>query len=523
MDIYIENEYGIIHNAKVDFSLRASIKNSLSTQSVHVVQFDKSLPVIKVDLFNNNEPYVLPKNAVVKIRVGKPDRTFVYKEVLGTNEERTAVYFTVDEQMTVLAGILEPVLEIRLAMPSGDVIYGASSPIRITIDKNPVQEYDVESKTNYPLIYEILGEIDGFGQRLDRLEDQSVLSANTKIEIHPEDYKLNTLIISKDDKVINKVVEGESSDPETDEIDINNQGYEDKEVVEEIETGHGIIIEFNKSAAQTAPTYYVNGLSLRVYNGNTVVFSSAELVITKIIFNFTYGSTPPQCDVGEIEDNVWTGNAREVTFTFVSQRRMDAIEIEYSTPAYELEEFIDLNRINENSDRIDSLEDRLVSTKEYVDTNFVRKRGEVNSVYAVHANGMQGYLNYAENPDAYTIPRRDSTGNIKTQLTPNTDWDVASKKYVDNNKGTKLYRHTLSNSNGSLVIISNVAEAFDSSRDYKNDIISCNYLLYDGVTFYVMMVKELYADRIELTLLNSSTNQLYSFTLRDCQDVVAGI
>lgn len=56
MNIYIEKEYDIIHNTKVDFIVRPAIK---SENIVHVVQYDKSLPIVKVRLYRNNEEYEL--------------------------------------------------------------------------------------------------------------------------------------------------------------------------------------------------------------------------------------------------------------------------------------------------------------------------------------------------------------------------------------------------------------------------------------------------------------------------------
>lgn len=164
MNIYIENQNDIIHETSVDFVLRPCAKE------IHIVQYDKSLPVIKVDLFRNGEKYIIPDEAAINIRFGKLDHTFVMKPVLGCNEEKTAVYFEVDEQMTVIAGRVSPVLEMIIG---SNIAY--SSPIGFVIDKNPVQMSDVESATVvYPIIYELIGTVAQFESRISALESQLI-------------------------------------------------------------------------------------------------------------------------------------------------------------------------------------------------------------------------------------------------------------------------------------------------------------------------------------------------------------
>lgn len=62
MNIYPEtdNDKVIMHKTSVDFILRPCSKE------IHIVQYDKTLPVIKVLLFKNNERYVLPDGATAK-------------------------------------------------------------------------------------------------------------------------------------------------------------------------------------------------------------------------------------------------------------------------------------------------------------------------------------------------------------------------------------------------------------------------------------------------------------------------
>ena len=144
MNIYIPNQNDIIHETSVDFVLRPC------TKEIHIVQYDKSLPIVKVELFRNGERYALSENAVVNVRVGKLDRTFVYKPILGTNEERNIIYFEIDEQMALIPGKIWPVIEVietnRVA---------CSSPLCFIIEKNPIQNGQIESEDYFPIIYEL--------------------------------------------------------------------------------------------------------------------------------------------------------------------------------------------------------------------------------------------------------------------------------------------------------------------------------------------------------------------------------
>lgn len=128
----------ITHKAKVDFSQRCVQK------TIHIVQYDKSLPVIAVELFLNGAEYVLPSHADVKVRWGKRDRTFIYKDTLGCDASRHIVYFDVDEQMSFFYGPCNPILEVII---SGNK--AGSSIIPFEIDRNPVQEGDLESSNEY--------------------------------------------------------------------------------------------------------------------------------------------------------------------------------------------------------------------------------------------------------------------------------------------------------------------------------------------------------------------------------------
>lgn len=129
----------ILHSTKVDFSHRVVNK------AIHVVQYDKQMPIIAVELNLSSASYTVPAGMEVRVRWSKPDNTFVYKDVLGSNADRTIVYFDVDEQMSFYSGSCDPIIELYIS----DTEKAGSSPIPIVIDKNPIQDSDIISTVEY--------------------------------------------------------------------------------------------------------------------------------------------------------------------------------------------------------------------------------------------------------------------------------------------------------------------------------------------------------------------------------------
>ena len=135
--LYTPDANVIVHQAKVDFRRR------IVQRQVNLVQYDKSMPIIAVQLYSNGNEYVLPETASAYIRFGKRDHTYVYNECLGCDQTRTIVYFAITDQMTVFYGEHTPIVELRI----GDTVAGSGS-IPIWIDRNPIQNGDTESKSD---------------------------------------------------------------------------------------------------------------------------------------------------------------------------------------------------------------------------------------------------------------------------------------------------------------------------------------------------------------------------------------
>ena len=140
---YAPDSTKILHTAYADFVSRQI------GRTVHVVQYDDSLPLLAVKLFSDGQPYTIPSNANISIKLGKSDGKFVYNPALGCDSTRHIAYFEITYQMVVLAETVSPVIEVRI----GSSI-AASSSIGIIIDRNPIQRDDIESTSEWKVIQE---------------------------------------------------------------------------------------------------------------------------------------------------------------------------------------------------------------------------------------------------------------------------------------------------------------------------------------------------------------------------------
>lgn len=128
----------IVHYTSVDFT-----KRTVQTP-IHLVQYDSSLPIIAITLMEGTNAYSLPADGVAELRYGKNDYTFVIADALGQSADGTIVYFEITYQMAVESGEHHPVVSIWV-----DDKIAASSTINIIIDRNPVQNEQISSLTDY--------------------------------------------------------------------------------------------------------------------------------------------------------------------------------------------------------------------------------------------------------------------------------------------------------------------------------------------------------------------------------------
>ena len=131
--IYSPPSAAQVKNCTADFDLRRA------PVPINLVQFDKTIPILAVALYKGGTAYKLPDDAEANVRMGKRNNLYVYNPVLGCNEGRTMVYVAVTPQMTTQDGVFYPILEV---LADGGV--AGTSPLQLVIQRNPVQEGDLE-------------------------------------------------------------------------------------------------------------------------------------------------------------------------------------------------------------------------------------------------------------------------------------------------------------------------------------------------------------------------------------------
>lgn len=153
MEIYEVTESDVVHYTSVDFVARTPAKD------IYIVQYDSSQPIIAVTLYRNRSEFFLPAGYEANVRFGKRDRTYIYKPVLGCSSDRNTLYFSIDEQMSLICGKALAIIELVKTDTSKDpavTTITGSSVIPFIIERNPVQESDIESMSDYPAIMERL-------------------------------------------------------------------------------------------------------------------------------------------------------------------------------------------------------------------------------------------------------------------------------------------------------------------------------------------------------------------------------
>ena len=153
MDIYIPDATRVVHHTSVDLSKRHI------SDPIHVVQYDDKLPLISVSIYNDGDLYVIPDDAIINIRYGKPDYTFVYNPALGISEDKTKVYFEITYQMTVIPGAYQPVIEVQSGLHTG-----GTSSIPVNVDKNPITNGMIESTIEFKLLIDYVNEAKGYAE-----------------------------------------------------------------------------------------------------------------------------------------------------------------------------------------------------------------------------------------------------------------------------------------------------------------------------------------------------------------------
>lgn len=143
--IYSPPSSAQIKHCAVDFDLRRE------PVPVHLVQYDKTLPILEVSLYKGGAPYRLPEDAEANVRMGKFNNRVIYNPVLGCGENRDKVYIAVTQQMTTQEGDFYPIVEVLV---DGGV--AGTSSMRLVVHRNPAQEDAIEDSSEAKSLDELV-------------------------------------------------------------------------------------------------------------------------------------------------------------------------------------------------------------------------------------------------------------------------------------------------------------------------------------------------------------------------------
>ena len=166
---YTPDANKIIHATSVDINTRSNL-----VRPVHLVQYDDSLPIIAVTVYNSGKIYNIPDKYTSNIRMTKKDGTVIFNPALGCNAERNVLYFEVTQNMTFVWGTFTPIIDI--ANEKGDV--AGSSAITVIIDQNPVQEDDIESSDEFKTLVEYVEDARESADKAKKSEENAKASAD---------------------------------------------------------------------------------------------------------------------------------------------------------------------------------------------------------------------------------------------------------------------------------------------------------------------------------------------------------
>ena len=141
-------ENSIVHSTSV------SLTNRSPSEPVHLVQYDDTLPMVEVSLTSNSQPYTVPSDAAVNVRLTKPDGHYVYDPAYGVSDDGQTVYIAVTVQMTAVSGKVSPIIEVVV---NGTV--AGTGFFVLDIDPNPIPEDAIEPTDEFKTIQQLAAEV----------------------------------------------------------------------------------------------------------------------------------------------------------------------------------------------------------------------------------------------------------------------------------------------------------------------------------------------------------------------------
>ena len=151
---------GIIHNTSVDFTRR------VISEPVHIVQGDRTLPTLAVELLADGQPYTVPDGAQVNIALNKKDGTFVLNKA--DSVDGNIATFTITAQMAAVSGDFTP--EVQIVNGAGQATTGKFPYI---VDKAEIQEGMIESTSEGTALISYVDKAEAAADRAQEAADKA--------------------------------------------------------------------------------------------------------------------------------------------------------------------------------------------------------------------------------------------------------------------------------------------------------------------------------------------------------------
>ena len=161
---YVPDATKILHVTSVDFNSRSNM-----VRPIHLVQYDDTLPIMAITVYNSGKIYKIPDKYTSNIRFMKKDGTYILNPALGCNEDRSVLYFEVTQNMTFVNGTFEPIIDIA----DENAHVAGSSSFTVIIDQNPVQEDDIESSDEFITLVEYIQDARESASKAKASEDEA--------------------------------------------------------------------------------------------------------------------------------------------------------------------------------------------------------------------------------------------------------------------------------------------------------------------------------------------------------------
>ena len=139
----------VIIDIDVDFVTRPI------TPPIHLVQFDKVLPVLAIHMYSNRSAYSMPQQSTAAIRVNNGNGTYYYAFAEGRSADFTTVYFQIQAALCLDPGFKPGVIEIS----NSDGLVNSSS-VQIEVEQNPMPEDVIISSDDYINLRQLIDEVE---------------------------------------------------------------------------------------------------------------------------------------------------------------------------------------------------------------------------------------------------------------------------------------------------------------------------------------------------------------------------